>query len=83
MLEDADLSGGLLDSQLSITSGQALAAEQGREYDVTKENFFLEHICHKQMFSISGRRLIQPRMNERLKEYNVQPIPQGMTVFPA
>jgi hypothetical protein len=83
MLEDADLSGGLIDIELNIQTGLDVAKEQGRIYEVSSQKFFLEQICHKQVFSLSGLRLIQPRMNEVLAHYGLQPIPQGLTIFPA
>jgi hypothetical protein len=83
MLEDADLSGGLIDIELNVQTGLELAREQGRIYEASSQKFFLEHICHKQVFSISGLRLIQPRMNEVMTHYGLQPIPQGLTMFPA
>jgi hypothetical protein len=83
MLEDADLSGGLLDIELNTKSGLAFAEEERKTYEASGQKFFLEQICHKQVFSISGLRLIQPRMNEVLAYYGLQPIPTGLTIFPA
>ena len=83
MLEDADLSGGLLDVQLNIAAGLAFAQEQQSQYEVSKEKFFLEQICHKQAFSISGQRLIRPNLDKVLAHYGLQTIPQGFTIFPA
>lgn len=83
MLEDADLSNGLLDVQSNIASGMAIAQEQKIPYEISSQIFFLEKICHRQAFSVSGQHLLQPKMNEMLSHYGLQPTSLGPNIFSA
>jgi hypothetical protein len=70
-LEDADLSGGFLGPDISEQNGRYLAAETGRAYDTKSQAFFLDKICHRRLYSISGQQMIQPFMNETLKAFGL------------
>jgi len=71
MLVDADLSGGMIDPQLSHDSGQRFDKEQGKPYDVKNQIFFLDKIAHRRAFSKAGVELIQPHLNIVLKDFGL------------
>lgn len=82
MLEDSDLSCGMMDADLFDKSNHAIAREQGRVTTRPSTIFFLDKICHGQLFSVSGKRLMQPYMDKTLQSYGLQPTPSPASPFP-
>ncbi len=72
MLQDADVGTSLLAKDISVRRSRALASEMGTRYQPDMSRFFFEKICREQMFSISGFKLIQPYMNQTMRDMGLR-----------
>jgi hypothetical protein len=64
MLEDADLiAGGITKPEHLEYESMLLAKERNMEFTRASADFFIEEVCHRQLFSKSGAALFQPYMD--------------------
>jgi hypothetical protein len=70
-LLDADLSGSLIDVDLSVQNGHRLCDEVNMAFSPEGQIYFLELIAHKKMFSKQGDKHLTPHLKNVLNHYNL------------